>query len=245
MRRSALATRLEQYLRLSDDERGALEAIEQRERRLRGGEVLVEQGEVNDLLYIVEQGWLHGSAKLPGGEGRQIIRFYYAGDLMGLSNLAWAKTATTLTAVSDCIVADLPKAELGEIFARHPRLAGLLYAVAAAENVAMADRMTSVGRMSAQARIATLLLDILARLRVTDGGVVTTFDLPLTQQDIGDAVGLTKVHVSRMMTELERAGMIARTGRRYKIVDEPALVAMTGFVDRYRSVETNWLPTAA
>lgn len=241
MRRSALTVRLENYLDLTDDERDALDWAERRETRLASGDVLMEEGGRVDGLYVVQQGWLHSSQVLPSG-GRQILRFHYAGDLIGTSSIAWAQAANTLTAVSDCIVSELSKVNLGRIFKAQPRLAGLLYAMAAAENVAMADRLASIGRTDALVRLATLLLDILARLRVTAGGVVESFDLPLTQKDVGDAVGLTKVHVNRTLGEMERRGMIERNGKRVRIVDEAALVAFTGFVDRYAVIQTDWLP---
>lgn len=244
MRRSALTARLERYLDLTDDERDALDWAERREARLPAGEVLMEEGGEVDGLYVVQQGWLHSSQVLQSG-ARQILRFHYAGDLMGTSSIAWARAANTLTAVSDCIVSELSKVNLGRIFKAQPRLAALLYAMAAAENVAMADRLASIGRTDALVRLATLLLDVLARLRVTAGGVVESFDLPLTQKDIGDAVGLTKVHVNRTLGEMERRGMIERNGRRVRIVDEASLVQFTGFVDRYATIQTDWLPPPA
>ena len=241
MRRSALTSRLERYLQLTEDERDALDWAERREVRVASGAVLMEQGGEVDTLYVVQQGWLHSSTNLKSG-GRQILRFHYPGDLIGTSSIAWAQAANTLTAVSDCIVSELSKVNLGRIFKAQPRLAGLLYAMAAAENVAMSDRLASIGRTDAIERLATLLLDILARLRVTAGGVIESFDLPLTQKDIGDAVGLSKVHVNRTLGEMERRGMIERNGRRIRIVNETELVAFTGFVDRYAFVQTDWLP---
>lgn len=241
MRRSALINRLERYLQLTEDERDALDWAERREVRVPAGMVLMEQGGDVDQLYVVQQGWLHSSTSLKSG-GRQILRFHYPGDLIGTSSIAWSQAANTLTAVSDCIVSELSKINLGRIFKAQPRLAGLLYAMAAAENVAMADRLASIGRTDALERLATLLLDILARLRVTAGGVIESFDLPLTQKDIGDAVGLTKVHVNRTLGEMERRGMIERNGRRIRIINEAELVQFTGFVDRYATVATDWLP---
>ena len=99
--------------------------------------------------------------------------------------------------------------------------------------------------MGALERLALLFLDMIARLRVTAGGVVDSFDLPLTQQDIGDAVGLTKVHVSRTLGEMERRGFIARNGRRVTLKAEREMIAMTGFIDRYTVIETSWLPPPA
>jgi CRP-like cAMP-binding protein len=244
MLKSALTTRLERYLDLTPEERDALDWAERREQRIRAGQVLMAEGQPNDQLYIVQQGWLHSATTLATG-GRQILRFHYAGDLIGTSSIAWSQASATLTAVSDCIVSELSKANLGRIFKAQPRLAGLLYAVASAENVAMSDRLTSIGRTGAVERLSTLLLDMLARLRTTAGGVIDSFELPLTQADIGDAVGLTKVHVNRTIREMERRNIVERNGRRIRIKDEAGLAASVGFVDRYAEVATDWLPTLA
>ena len=237
----ALLNRLGRYLDLADEERGAIETMQASSRRLAPGETLMQEGGSNDAMYVVEQGWLHSSVRLAVG-GRQIVRFHYAGDLVGTSSIAWSQAATTLTAIVDCTVAEVPKAALGHLFATERRLGGLLYAIAAAESVAMADRLISVGRMNAIDRVTTLLLDMVARLRVTAGGIVDSFEMPLTQEDIGDATGLTKVHVNRTLREMERRGMIARTGKRVRMLDESAMLMRTGFVDRYTVVATDWLP---
>lgn len=241
MRRSALISRLEHHLALTSAERDTLDWAERRELRLQPGMHLMEQDKPNDQLFVVQQGWLHSSRTLATG-GRQIVSFHYAGDLVGVSSIAWAVATNTVTAVSDCIVSELSKPNLGRIFKAQPRLAGALYAIAAAEFVAMGDRLTSVGRMGAIERLSAMLLDMYARLRVTAGGVIDSFDLPLTQQDIGDAVGLTKVHVSRTFGEMERQRLIERNRRRVRILDERRMVEMTGFIDRYAVIETDWIP---
>jgi CRP-like cAMP-binding protein len=241
MRRSALVTRLEQHLAMTAEERDTLDWAERRELRFSAGQLLMEQDRPNDMLYIVQQGWAHSSRRLVTG-GRQIVSFHYAGDLVGTSSIAWSLATNTVTAVSDMIVSELSKASLGKIFKAQPRVAGALYAISAADYVAIGDRLTSIGRMGAIERLSMLLLDIIARLRVTAGGVVDSFDLPMTQQDIGDAVGLTKVHVSRTLGDMERRGMIERNGRRVRLKTERDMIAMTGFVDRHGVIETNWIP---
>lgn len=241
MRRGALVTRLEQHLAMTPDEREAIEVIERRELRIAPGQTLMVQDQPNDLLYVIQQGWAHSARRLVTG-ARQIVGFHYAGDLVGTSSIAWSLATNTVTAVSDCIVAELPKAQLGRIFRTQPRVAAALYAIGAADYVAMGDRLTAIGRMGATERLALLLLDIAARLRVTAGGVVESFELPLTQQDIGDAVGLTKVHVSRTFGDMERRGLIERSGRRVRLKAERQMIEMTGFVDRHGVIETNWIP---
>lgn len=243
MRDSSLATRLARYTDLTGDERDALDWMERREVSLPAGAVLVEEGADSDVLFVVQAGWLHSSVRLKRG-GRQILRFHFPGDMMGTSGLPWLPAVHTLTAVSACTVSELSRANLARLFREQPRLGGLLFAMSAAENVALCDRLTSAARQSAMERVGMLLLDVLARLRVTEVGVVRSFDLPLTQADLGDAVGLTKVHVNRTLARLEEEGYIARAGRRITVADEARLVELTGFVDRYASIDTEWLAPA-
>ena len=98
----------------------------------------------------------------------------------------------------------------------------------------------SIGRTSARARVASLLCDIYRRLRIlgfADGGI----QLPLTQEDIGDATGLTAVHVNRMMRSLAEDGIIERSGNHMRILDEDRLCIEANFLDR-SELDTGWLP---
>ncbi|WP_426265954.1 Crp/Fnr family transcriptional regulator [Sphingomonas sp. LHG3443-2] len=241
---SALEQRLGQHLTLSFAERDALQWLERRERHFAAGEVVVREGETFDLLHVVASGWLHGSVKLPDG-ARQILRFYFVGDVTTTFSIAWGYSAATLTAVSACTLYELPRQLLGRLFQEHPRLGAMLFGISASEQVAMADRLTSVGRTDGQTRVATLLLDIYSRLRVVDQLTGSAFELPLTQQDLGDAVGLTKEHVNRSLRALENTGLLERDGKMIRISDVEALAELVGFKDRYGHVATDWLPPTA
>lgn len=238
---SPLETRLSQYLALTFAEREALRWLERRERQYAAGEIVVRERDALDLLYVVASGWLHGSVQLRDG-GRQILRFYFVGDITTTFSIAWGSSAASLTAVSACTLFEVPRDAFGRLFRDHPRLAALLYGVSASENVAMADRLTSIGRTDGMTRIATLLLDIRSRLRIADGAEGATFELPLTQQDLGDAVGLTKTHVNRGLKALAATGLIERDGRVIRINDVDALASLVDFHDRHSHVATDWLP---
>ena len=80
------------------------------------------------------------------------------------------------------------------------------------------------------------------RLRISLPDTGDTFDLPLTQEEIGDATGLTAVHVNRMMRILTEERLIARTGTRLTVLDEPRLARVADYSDRYARLETDWLP---
>lgn len=237
---SALERKLGYHLALTYSERDALRWLERRERLFSAGSVVLSEGEKTDSLFIVASGWLHGSTRLPDG-GRQILRFYFLGDITTTFSVAWGYSAATLTAVSDCTLYEVPRGALGKIFREYPRLSALFYAVSAAEQVALSDRLTSVGRTDAMTRIGTLLLQIRNQLHVVDGPSGASFELPLTLQDLGDATGLTKTHVGRTLKALERDGLIQRDGKIIRIVDVEELAQMVAFKDRVTHIATDWL----
>ncbi len=236
----ALAQKLGYHLALTYSERDALHWLERRERTFPAGSVVIEEGEETDSLFIVASGWLHGSTRLDNG-GRQILRFYFLGDITTTFSLAWGISAATLTAVSNCTLFEVPRSALGKVCREYPRLGALFLAVSAAEQVALSDRLTSVGRTDALTRIGTLLLQIRTQLEVIDGPSGATFELPLTLQDLGDATGLTKTHVGRTLKVLEQDGLIERDGKIIRIVGVEALAHRVAFKDRVTHIATDWL----
>ena len=235
----ALERKLSYHLPLTFSEKDALRWLERRERSYPAGAVIAREENATDNIYIVASGWLHGSTMLDDGN-RQILRFYFLGDLTATFSLAWGYCAATLTAVSNCTLFEVPRPALGKIFREYPRLSALLYAVSCAEQVALSDRLTSVGRTDAMTRIGTLLLQIRTQLQVIDGPMGSAFELPLTLQDLGDATGLTKTHVGRTLKALERDGLIERDGKIIRIVAIDALAERVRFKDRVTHVATDW-----
>lgn len=240
----ALEKRIAPYLDLTYHERDALDWLERRERRVTAGEVVVAQDDPSEPLFVVGSGWLHCSVRLADG-GRQILNFLFVGDMTTAHSIGWARSAATITAVSDCLLYEVPRDALGRLFAQHPRLAGMFYGLLAADHVALCDRLTSLGRTNGMNRIATLLLELRSRLRIVDGEDGATFQLPLTQQDLGDAAGLTKEHVNRSLRAWEETGLIVRQGRLMCITDVAALAARVAFRDRHAVVATDWLPPSS
>jgi CRP-like cAMP-binding protein len=237
---SCLADRLGRYLRLEDAERQAIDALEEGERHVPRGTVLrAEQASAREM-FVVRRGWLYSSMLLPDGN-RQILSIHLPGDLAGDAGLAWATAPFALVAATDAVVGVIDKGGLRRLFEAHPRLGMLLHMLAQAERVALADRLASVGRTSARARVAALICDVMRRLRAGGQAVEDGIPLPLTQEEIGDATGLTAVHVNRMMRQLAEDGLIGRTIGRVRVLDEARLAATANHVDRLATIDTGWL----
>ena len=92
--------------------------------------------------------------------------------------------------------------------------------------------------------MAAVLLDLRDRLRRTGEDVASGFTLPLTQEEIGDASGLTAVHVNRMLRQLEDMGLIVRTGTRVTLSDETRLKRAAKYVDRLAAIDLSWMVSA-
>jgi CRP/FNR family transcriptional regulator len=237
-----LVERLSHYLALTAREEAALNSLEQNERSFRRGAILRHEQDMARDLFVVRKGWLFSSVLLGNGS-RQILRLHFPGDLIGMSTLALGTAAESLVAVTDVSLCPFDKDRLASLFENHPRLAALLFTLAVADRVALADRLASIGRTSARARVGSLLCEISAQLKRM-GADSEAFHLPMTQEDIGDATGLTAVHVNRMMRCLVDDGLIERKGSHVRLLDAARLVDESGFVDRFAGIDISWLPPA-
>lgn len=241
---SCLAERLGHYVRLTDAEGASLSQLEDQDRVFKRGSVIIRENESPRELYIVRSGWLHSSGVLGNGS-RQIMRLHFQGDILGLPLLVFADSPETVTAVTDVVLASFSREKLGALIGDHPRLGALILGLSVAERVALADRLASIGRTAARARVGSLICEIFARMRrLGADGPDGHVQLPLTQEDIGDATGLTAVHVNRMMRALVDDGIIERNGGNHiRLLDEKRLIAESNFIDR-TGLETAWLPPA-
>jgi CRP-like cAMP-binding protein len=226
---------------LTENERTALGKLEERKRHLRRGAVLQRENEPSAELFVLHKGLMMTYVLLDNGS-RQILRFHFPGDLLGMSSAIYREAAETLCALSDCVVCPFDRSALSELFAGHPRLATLVMVYKQIERVALTDRLAALGRASAKARVEGLLLDLRNRLRATDKSITNMFALGLTQEEMGDATGLTAVHVNRMLRQLEEEGLIARDGARVTLLNERALAKAANYVNRYEGLDLSWLP---
>ena len=237
---SCLAERLSHHVRLTDAEQAALDRLEEQDRSFRRGSVVLSESDSSRDLYIVREGWLHSSVMLGNGS-RQIMRFHFKGDILGMCLLAFRDAPETVTAVTEVVLCPFSRERLASLLADHPRLAAILLGLSVADRVTLADRLASIGRTSARARVSSLLCEIYRRMRLLGLDNNGTLQLPLTQEDIGDATGLTAVHVNRMMRGLAEDGLIERVGGHMKVLDEARLCVEANYVDRSK-LETSWLP---
>lgn len=236
-----LADRLDKWVTLTPAEREALSRLEDRPRAIRRGTVLMDEQMRSDDLFVVRQGMLMCYVLLGDGS-RQIVRFLYPGDLFALSALLYDRSPDTVVAVSNAVVCPFDRGQIAALATEHPRLLSLILVLNQVERVITTDRLAGLGRTSARARVATLLLSLRGQMRRAGMDVGTAFVLGLTQEEMGDAIGLTAVHVNRMLRQLEGEALIRREGGRVHLLDEEKLAGEAGYVDRFEGLDLSWLP---
>ncbi len=206
--------------------RHALEAALNPTRRYRSGSEIVHQGGQVDECYVVISGWLVLTRLLESGD-RHNIDFAIAGDFIADWGDEGAASPYAAECITDVFVAPVSKRKLLEIGARYPALFAGIAAYHHDEHNRLLETQANLARRGAKGRLAVFLLQLVQRIRgnlpIPCGTLVS---LPLTQTQIGDALGLTNVHVSRVLSLMRRDGILTMSAGRLEIHDPRALQAI-------------------
>jgi CRP/FNR family transcriptional regulator, anaerobic regulatory protein len=235
-------TRFSALADLTDRERAALRGLAEPPAYYPRGSVIRAEGQ-QPHLYLLHTGWAASSATFADGK-RQFFKVHLPGDVMGAPSLPLQSAAETLTVLTDATVSRMSLGALGHLFADHPRVGALFFLAANEERVILMDRLIAIGRRAAVPRLAALLLHLDERLSLIDGDRPNILELPLTQEQIGDLIGLTPVHVNRVFRRLEAQGVIERQGRTVVIPSHEALSQVAAIPRRSVARNPAWLPAA-
>jgi len=233
--------RFEEFGKLSAAEMDAFRMLAGVSREVPRGRTIRDEGVPSDSFFFLVSGWVASSHVVRNG-GRQIMEIHLPGDVLGSSSLSMEKTAEHLGAITDVQVAEVRLSQFGQIFIDHPRLAALFMLHSQSERTALMDRLVCLGRKTAEQRIAAFLCDLLERLALLGLVKDDSFELVLTQEQIGDILGLTGVHVNRVTRRFADLGLLERRGKRLHILDRAKLASVGMHLPRQRLVNPHWLP---
>lgn len=168
---------------------------------------------------------------------RQIMEVHVAGDFVDLHGFLLKKLDHDIGALSKAVIGFVPHAALRRISEEEPHLARLLWLSTLMDASIQRERILSVGRRPALARIAHLLCELYVRFEIIGMTEAMSYFLPFTQTDLADATGLTSVHVNRMLRELRERGLLTFRGGRVTIHDWEKLAAAAEFDPIYLHAE--------
>jgi CRP-like cAMP-binding protein len=193
---------------------------------------IIVAGEHCETLFINHAGWLFRYKILRNGS-RQILDFILPGQVFGLQACLFESSLYSVATITDVSLSRIPLGVIERMAGHSPQLVKALFRSATCEAAILGEHLIDASRRSARERIGHLLLELFLRLkstRLVDG---MSFQMPLTQELISDAVGLTTVHVNRTLRSLRDAGLIAIDGSNVTILDFEALSRLCGFENGY------------
>lgn len=233
------AERVANRLALTAAERAFLETLETRAVAVPRHRTVVRTGDRAEEAFVLKSGWVMSYSQFSDGS-RQVRRLHFPGDLIAMPSVPLERHAEDVEAVSDAVICPFDKRLLGGLFG-FPRLAAVMFMFAQAERITSGDRLCALARLPAKARMAYLLVDILARLRAVGEASGASFRMQLTREQMGEVTGMTAVHASRMWSELLAERAIRSDGGIVTLLDEERLRSLSGYFDRTGELDWSWL----
>jgi CRP-like cAMP-binding protein len=206
-------------------------------RAVNAGTDLLRQRTTTNDLYILLEGWAARYRLMEDGS-RHIRALALPGDICNVDALRFDALDYGVMMLTSGTVAVLPRHRADVLLAARPAIGYAFWSLALAENSILAEWSASIGRRSAQQRVAHFLCELLVRLTAIGEADGFAFDLPLTQEQIGDSLGLTGVHVNRTVNSLRLMGLVTVHHRRVTIHGWSELSALCGFRPAYLRLET-------
>lgn len=228
----AMVRKLAVLSKLGDEEIEAIRSLPLRHQHLRAGAMIVSTGQLVSECCLLVEGYACRH-KLARDGGRQIVSFHVAGDILDVQHLLFEKADHNVQTITDAEVAFFPMRDVRRLIEERPEIGKALWRDCLADASVLREWVLNVGRRDAKMRIAHMLCEFAAKCAAAGLGSPAHFMLPMTQEDIGDATGLTSVHVNRMLRVLTDEGVIARTGREIRIADWPRMKEVADFQPDY------------
>ncbi|WP_375391582.1 Crp/Fnr family transcriptional regulator [uncultured Sphingomonas sp.] len=219
------------FVQLSPEEMAALEEATARPRPFGPHRDLIREGDRPGPVLVMLEGWALRYKVLPGG-GRQIVAFLMPGDACDLHVNLLAEMDHSIQTITNAQVATIP-GEIMEKMMAQPGIARAMYISQLVDEGTLRAWIVSMGRRSSVERIAHLLLELYRRAADVGLAAGDTMALPLSQAVLADAVGMTSVHVNRMLQELRRSGAVTLQRGVLNICNPAALTRLAGFDENY------------
>jgi CRP-like cAMP-binding protein len=230
--------KLESIFTLTDDERHALQQLPMQMVAIRADQDIVREGDRPSRSCLLLSGFACTYKMTKDGK-RQIVSFNLPGDVPDLQSLHLKVLDNSIGTISPCSVGFITHEALQDICFRFPRIASAFWRETLIDAAIFREWVMNVGRREAYNRMAHVLCELLTRLRAVGLAEDHTCDLPITQGEFADALGVTPVHVNRVFQQLRAERLIEMKGDRLNILDWDRLKEVGEFDPTYLHLESN------
>lgn len=217
---------------LSDEEKQAIEGLLGAPVTLPRRKVVTNRGDMVTRSTFLISGFM--CRYMDGADGhRQLVSIQTPGDFVDLHGYPLQRLDHDIATLSECTVAYAPHDKLTEVIERLPHLGRILWFSTLLDAAMHREWIFRLGRLDAVGRVAHMLCETYVRLDMVGLAQDGTFAWPLTQQDLGEACGLTSVHVNRTLRVLREAGMVEVSDRMVTVMDFERLASTGEFMADY------------
>jgi CRP-like cAMP-binding protein len=213
---------------LTDVEREALLGLDGHSKQVAAHVDFVRLGEQVSHACLVVDGLVGRFGQNRDGI-RQITCLHIPGDMADLPSVVSPRSGWALGALADTTILQIPHTDLRRLAAKHPGVAEAFWRDCVADGSIFSEWVVNVGRRNALSRLAHVFCEMAIRSEEAGHGDRTSFPLPITQSDLGDATGLTGVHVNRTLRDLRAAGIVELRAGIVTIHDWKKLVSVGDF----------------
>ena len=239
---SPLIRKLEHGSPLSPADRLLIEKLSEHIAEIPPHRDLIRQGETPKYVHVVLEGFACRYKDLPGGE-RQIVAWLVPGDFCDLHVSVIGEMDHAIATMTASRICHLPRDHIEAALEHRPQLLRAFWWATLVDEAVLREWLVNIGRRPADRRIAHLFCELLARLQavgMAGGGII---DFPLTQIDLADTVGLSAVHVNRIIQQLREDGLIVWRGGKLRILNPAGLAAFSGFEPAYLHLRADRNPS--
>ena len=231
---NAFINRLVQLVPLSPEETAVLWELQSNPRTVQRHRDIITEGRNYGSLFVIMEGNAIRYRILHDGR-RQIINIVLPGDIVGALGNFMESSLYSTKALTEVSVATIPFAKINALSQTHPRLVTKIFWWFSCESTIYAEHLIDLGRRSALERVAHFLLELLTRLKAVSLADDQSFKLPLTQELIADALGLSIPHVNRVLRRLREDNLVVVEDQRVTVRDIDALSELADFEPSYLS----------
>lgn len=192
---------------------------------------LINDGDVVNHCWLLLSGFC-ARYKIVGDGGRQIVSIHMIGDMVDLQNSLLGVADHGVQALTECEMAKIPIEAIRQLTDRRPMVKDALWYDTLVDASIFREWVANVGRRDSKTRIAHLLCEFALKLDAIGVGQQLNYELPMTQEQLADATGLTPVHVNRMLQALVEEGLIERVTSRSVLIGNWKRLAAAGDFDR-------------
>lgn len=232
--RLALA-KLETQSRITPDEAAAFLAVEGVRHHIPLGTEFVARGKEASSVSVVVEG-LAARTELSKKGARQISAFFVAGDIPDLYSLTRPVAVWSLHALTNCTIYRMPRAAIAQLAVEYPGLMEAFWRYTVSNAIVAAEWVTNIGVRPATQRVGHLLCELAVKLGQQAEGQVS-FHLPVTQNILAEAAGISTVHVNRTLGTLRHQNLAKFDHFTVTIPDWRALAEWAEFDDSYLNAE--------